>query len=165
MMNNHGPAIPHVQPAVPLYSGRRHHDTPYSQPPAQPPYPHPYQSYHHPIPQHHYQPPPAQWYHYHNMQTPMPRPYQQYYPMVNPPFSMPHNSSPMPPRPHLLQQTPSSSSIRLQQSLLSPNFTERPSHGTPPGAVFTPAAEPVPAPPAPPPLSTRRMPFYPPVSL
>jgi len=162
MMNNHGPAIPHVQPAVPLYSGRRHHDMPYSQPPSQPPYPHPYQNYHHPLPQHHYQ-----WYAYQDMQPPMPSPYQQYYPMVNQPYSMPHNTSPMPPRPNLLQQTPSSSSIRLQQSLLPPTAMDRPSHSTPPIAVSTTVSEPTPAPPAPTPapLPARRMPFYPPVSL
>ncbi|MCJ1479664.1 hypothetical protein MMC13_008350 [Lambiella insularis] len=163
-MNHPGPSIPHVQPATPLYSGRRHHEAPYV---PQQQYAHPYPNYHQTLPQHYHPQPPPQWYQYQNMQGPMPRPYQQYYPMVHPPYPMPHNATPMSSRPNPPQHTLSSSSMRSSHGLLSPPPPERTSQISQPVPTSVPSLElvtglsPQPPPPAPPPA--HRMPFYPPL--
>ncbi|MCJ1384959.1 hypothetical protein MMC17_008077 [Xylographa soralifera] len=165
-MNNHGPTIPHVQPAIPLYSGRRHHDVSYPPPPPQQQYPHPYQNYHQSLPQHYHTQPPPQWYQYQNMPAPMPRPYhQQYYPMMHSPYPMQHNASSMPSRPNPSQHTLSSSSLRSNHALLSPPLPDHTTHINQPGPTTLPSPDTVPAPmPGPPSLApTHRMPFYPPL--
>ena len=167
MMNNHGPTLPHVQPAIPLYSGRRHHDASYAPPPPQQQYPHPYQNYHQALSQHYHTPTPQQWYQYQNLPAPVPRPYhQQYYPMMHSPYPIHHNASSMPVRPNLSQHTLSSSSLRSHHALLSPPL---PDHITPINepelaTLSSPEIVQAPMPRIPSSDPAHRMPFYPPVS-
>lgn len=175
-MNTHLPAIPHVQPAIPLHNGQRQHELPYRPSPPPIPHSHPYHGYQqphphaHPIPPHFHPQHPQQWYQYQNMQPIMPRQYSQYPPMVAPPYQTPQSIAPMPYRPYPPPHAPSSSSVRSQQDMLSPTSSSTSLHVPPSAPPLTqsprqPPPAPPPAPPPHPAPPTVRLPFYPPVRI